>query len=99
MLAPVIIVGGLVFVPLLVIALVMLPPVRALVLATTFTLGALSGFFLGLLAGGRIFGHHQGDSAGMLYLYAFASLAAIAGGLLCVFLLGKLGGRSLWRRP
>ena len=43
---------GVVFIPLFVIALAMLRSAsRAFVLASTFTMGAMIGFFLGVLAG------------------------------------------------
>lgn len=91
-------VGGLVFVPLLVISLLMMRPVRAFVLAASFTLGAMGGFLAGLLAGDPIFGPFGGDGTKLFWLILFASLAAIGGGVLAVFLLGKLSGQSLWRR-
>jgi hypothetical protein len=98
MLAPVIVVGALVFIPVLIIALVRLRPVRAFVLAAAFTIGAMAGFFAGLLAGSPLFGPFGGDDTKLIWLFSFASFMAIAGGVIAAWLLGKLGGQSPWRR-
>ena len=51
---------GIVFIPLFVIALVMLRSAsRAFVLASTFTMGAMIGFFLGVLAGSWLLEVHR----------------------------------------
>ena len=99
MLVPVIIVGALIFIPLLVIAMAVLrSPTRAFVLSATFAMGGMVGFFLGLLGGGPLLGRHSSQTPELIYLFTFAALAAIAGGLIAVWLLGKLAGRSLWQR-
>ena len=90
--------GAVVFWPALIIAMAVLrAPMRAFVLAGAFTLGAMLGSFFSLMAAEPVLGRHSGD-AETLYTFAFCSLGAIAGGVLAVYLLGKLAGESLWRR-
>jgi Zn-dependent protease with chaperone function len=99
MLLPVIIVGMLIFVPMLIIAMAVLRSAsRAFMLAGTFTIGGLAGFAAGLLAGNPIFRPHSEDLPQSMYLFVFAGLAGVAGGLIAVWLLGKISGQSLWRR-
>ena len=99
MLLPVIIVGMLIFVPMLIIAMAVLrSPSRAFILAGTFTMGGLAGFAAGLLAGNPIFRPHSEDLPQSVYLFSFAGLAGVAGGVLAVWLLGRISGQSLWRR-
>jgi hypothetical protein len=91
--------GVVVFWPTLIIAMAVLKaPMRAFVLAGTFTIGAVLGSFFSLMAAEPLLGRHVGDT-GTLYTFLFCSLGAIAGGVLAVYLLGKLAGESLWRRP
>ena len=88
-----------VFVPVFVIAVLMLRSAgRALALALTFTAGAAIGY-LAALAGGRDL---MRDSMGAppadpLYVL-FAAAAALCGGLLAVFMLGRFTRTSPWRR-
>src|SRR5262245_5769308 len=90
---------GIVFIPLFVIALWMLSSAtRAFVLAASFTGGAMIGFFLGLLGGSWLLDTHPHESASLALLLAFASVSAVAGGVIAVWLLGKLSGNSPWRR-
>jgi hypothetical protein len=92
-------VGTVVFWPTLIIAIAVLrAPMRAFVLAGTFTIGAVIGSTLSLLAADPLIGRQSGDSR-TYYVFAFVSLGAIAGGIVAVFLLGRLAGYSLWRRP
>lgn len=95
----VILVGSVVFWPTLIIAIAVLrAPMRAFVLAGTFTMGSMLGALLSLLAAIPLIGRSWGNSS-TYYTFAFAGLGAIGGGVLAVHLLGKLAGRSLWRRP
>ena len=88
-----------VFWPTLIIAMAVLrSPMRAFVLAGTFTLGAVIGSVLSLMAAIPLIPREVGD-ARTLYVFAFVSLGAIGGGVIAVFLLSKLAGYSLWRRP
>jgi hypothetical protein len=98
MFAYVILVGGVVFWPTLIIAIVQLrAPLRAFALAASFTLGAMLGSWVSLLAAQPLFAAQSGD-ARTYYMFGFAALGAIAGGLIAVFLLSKIAGPSLWRR-
>jgi hypothetical protein len=91
-------VGMLVFVPTLLIAMTLLKsPRRAFVLAATFSIGGMIGLLLGLVSGNPLIRPH-GEESGLPYLALFAGLAGIAGGLLAVYVLGRLAGQSLWRR-
>ena len=95
----VILVGAVVFWPTFIIAMAVLrAPGRAFVLAGTFTMGSMLGSLLSLYAAIPLIGRSWGDSE-TYYTFAFAALGAIAGGVLAVHFLGKLAGRSLWRRP
>jgi len=92
-------VGTVVFWPTLIIAMAVLrAPSRAFVLAGAFTFGAIVGSIFSLMAAEPLIGRQAGD-ARTYFVFLFVSLGAIAGGLLAVFLLGKLAGYSLWRRP
>jgi len=91
-------VGTIVFVVTLLIAMSLLKSSRrAFVLAGTFSIGGMVGLFLGLLLGTPLILPHHED-ANLPYLALFAGLAGIAGGVLAVYLLGRLTGHSLWRR-
>ena len=88
-----------VFWPTLIIAMAVLrSPMRAFVLAGTFTLGVVIGSVLSLMAAIPLIPREVGD-ARTYYVFAFVALGAIGGGLITVSLLGKLAGYSLWRRP
>jgi hypothetical protein len=90
---------GVVFIPLFVIALAMLRSAsRAFVLASTFTMGAMIGFFLGVLAGSWLLEIHAGQTGSLVLLFTFAGASAVAGGVIALWLLGKLSGNSPWRR-
>jgi hypothetical protein len=90
---------GIVFIPLFVIALVMMrSATRAFVLAATFTAGAMMGFFLGVLLGSWLMEVHPQESGSLLLLLAFASASAVAGGAIATWMLGKLSGNPPWRR-
>jgi hypothetical protein len=95
----VILVGAVVFWPTFIIAMAVLrAPGRSFVLAGTFTMGSMLGSLLSLYAAIPLISRTWSD-AGKYYTFAFAALGAVGGGVLAVHLLGKLAGRSLWRRP
>ena len=90
---------GIVFIPLFVIAFVMLRSAsRAFILAVTFTGGAMVGFFLGVLLGSWLMDVHPQESGSLLLLLTFASASAVAGGAIAIWMLGKLSGNPPWRR-
>ena len=92
-------IGIVVFWPTLIIAMAVLrAPMRAFVLAGTFTIGAVIGGVLSLTAADPLIGRQLGDER-TYFMFGFTVLGAIFGGVLAVFLLGKLAGYSLWRRP
>jgi hypothetical protein len=91
--------GAVVFWPTLIIAMAVLrSPSRAFVLAGAFTGGAVICSFFCLMAAEPLIGRQLGDARSW-FVFAFCSLGAIGGGLLAVFLLSRLAGESLWRRP
>jgi len=91
--------GGAFFVPLFVIALAMLrSPLRAFVLAATFTIGATAGYCLSILAAPGLMELHMQEIRSHVLLFAFAGAGAVAGGVIAVFLLGKMSARPPWQR-
>jgi hypothetical protein len=94
-----VLVAAVIFWPTFIIAMAFLrSPSRAFVLSGTFTMGGVVGSALSLAAAIPLIPREVGD-ARSYWIFAFCSLGAIAGGVLAVFVLGKLSGQSLWRRP
>ncbi|HEX5160986.1 MAG TPA: hypothetical protein VFV88_04645 [Steroidobacteraceae bacterium] len=90
---------GIVFLPLFVIAFAMVRSVgRAFILASTFTLGAMGGFFLGVLGGSWLLEVHPDETGSVVMLLTFAGAAAVAGGVIALWLLGRMSGSPPWRR-
>jgi hypothetical protein len=90
---------GVVFVPTFVIAIVMLhSAVRAFVLSATFTMGALTGALVATFGAGLIFNRAQPEWMSATILMIYMAAVAIAGGILAVYLLGKLSKYPPWRR-
>jgi hypothetical protein len=90
--------GG-VFVPTFIVALVMLrAPLRAFTLSATFTIGAFAGILLSLLGTGLIHNRAQPEWISTTLLVFYLTAAGVAGGVLAVFLLGKLSKQPPWRR-
>jgi hypothetical protein len=88
-----------VFVPLFVIALLALRSARrALVLALTVTIGAAAGYLAALAAGPALMRTSLGAPPADAAFIAFAALAATAGGVLAVYLLGRFSKSPPWRR-
>jgi len=82
---------GVVFVPTFVIAIVMLHSVvRAFVLSATFTMGAFAGVLLAMFGAGLVVNRAQPEWLSGTLVVAYIAAAAIAGGVLAVFVLGKL---------
>src|SRR5687768_1087457 len=87
------------FVPIFVVALAMrLPPLRALAVSGTFTLGALVGAVAAVWLGGLLLGRAHDAAINDLYGVLFLAAGAAAGGVLAVWLLAKLGDSAPWRR-
>ena len=90
---------GIVFIPLFVIALFMVrSTTRAFILASTFTMGAMGGFFLGVLGGSWLLNVHPDQTGSLVLLFTFAGASAVAGGVIALWLLGKISGNPPWRR-
>jgi hypothetical protein len=90
--------GACVFIPAFVIALVMLSSARrAFVLAATFTMGGLAGLFIGLLTFSLIGRHHSPDMISLFRTLVLAA-GAMGGGVLAVFLIGKVSKYPPWKR-
>ncbi len=90
---------GLQFLPVFIIALLMLRSVkRAFVLSATFTAGAFTGFVaFGFLGEWLIESQVMGLKSAEL-LIAFATAGAVGAGVLAVYVLGKLADYPPWRR-
>jgi len=90
---------GIVFIPLFVIAFAMVrSTTRAFILASTFTMGAMGGFFLGVLGGSWLLNVHPDQTGSLVLLFTFAGASAVAGGVIALWLLGKISGNPPWRR-
>ncbi|MEJ0086280.1 MAG: hypothetical protein WDO72_11385 [Pseudomonadota bacterium] len=88
-----------VFVPLFVVAVIMLRSFgRALVLTLTFAAGAAAGFLAAVASGRGLMRSTMGAPPPDVLLVVFLSAAAIAGGLIAVFILGRFSKNSPWRR-
>jgi hypothetical protein len=88
-----------VFVPVFVIALIMLKQVsRALVIAAVFAVGATVGFLLAGMAGHWAVWRAVASEIREALLVAFATAGAAAGGVLAVWALEKNDKESPWRR-
>jgi len=91
--------AGCLFVPTFVFALAMLRSARrAFVLSAAFSMGALAGglgaFALALWVVAR---RHSSSVTDMLVML-FAAAGAVAGGVVAVYLLGRLSKYPPWRR-
>ena len=74
---------GIVFLPLFVIAFAMVRSVgRAFILASTFTLGAMAGFFFGVLGGSWVLDVHPDETGSVLLLLTFAGAVIILVGII-----------------
>jgi hypothetical protein len=92
-------VAGSVFVPVFVIALIMLKQLsKALVIAVVFAGGATAGFLLAGLAGNWAVGRAVAAETRDALLVAFATAGAVAGGVLAVWGLAKNNKDAPWRR-
>jgi len=90
---------GIVFIPLFVIAFFMVrSTTRAFILASAFTMGAMGGFFLGVLGGSWLLNVHPDQTGSLVLLFTFAGASAVAGGVIALWLLGKISGNPPWRR-
>jgi hypothetical protein len=88
-----------VFVPVFVIALILLKQVsRAFVIAAVFATGATAGFLLAALAGHWAVGRAIATEIREAMLVAFATAGAVAGGVLAVWALEKNNKEAPWRR-
>jgi hypothetical protein len=90
---------GLQFVPVFIVALVMLRSLkRALVLSATFTAGAFAGFVGFGFLGGWLIERRMTDSGSTTLVIAFATAGAVGVGVLAVYFLGKSVSYPPWRR-
>ena len=87
------------FVPLFIVAIVMLKSVaRAFVLSGTFSIGAVTAGVLAYPAAITILSRRHSDDVNGVLVMLFAAAAAVAGGVLAVWVLGKLSSHPPWRR-
>ena len=87
------------FVPIFVVALAMrLPALRALALAGVFTLGAVVGGFLASWLAVPLLGRMHERHVNDLYDVLFLAAGGAAGGVLAVWILGRLSNSTPWRR-
>ena len=91
--------GVAVFVPLLVIALIRFESKTiAFVVAASFTMGAMAGFFLSALLASYILPRAFMDDYYLVLFFVFASAGAIGGAALALRLLRRISGTQAWRR-
>jgi hypothetical protein len=93
------IVGCAVFVPLLVIAIVRF---RSLALAfaasAAFSIGAMLGFFLGVIAASLVIPRHLDSDWNLVFTCIFVGASSIGGAAFALWLLRKLAGGTRWER-
>jgi len=88
-----------VFVPVMIASYVMLRSARrALRLSLVFTAGAAAGFMGTLWLGWALMRYRPGDPTQDMLHIVLVSAGALAGGVLAVFILGKISKSSPWRR-
>jgi hypothetical protein len=91
--------GTVVFVPLLIIALVRFErPAIAFAVSAAFSIGAMVGFFLSWLVAWQVIPSHINEGWNGVPLFVFVSAGAIGGAALALWLLRKLAGNQNWRR-
>ncbi|HEV8441928.1 MAG TPA: hypothetical protein VGQ27_00560 [Steroidobacteraceae bacterium] len=92
-------VAACVFVPVFVIALIVLKQLsRAFVIAVVFAGGATAGFLLAGMGGHWAVGRAVASEMREALLVAFATAGAVAGGVLAVWALEKNNKEAPWRR-
>lgn len=92
-------IAGFVFVPVFIVALVMLhAPLRALWLSLAFTGGAFAGFFLCGAIGHALIRPHVSAESAPLWFTVFATAGAVGGAVLAVYVLGAFSKHPPWRR-
>jgi hypothetical protein len=88
-----------IFVPALIIALAMLRSGRrAFVLAATFSIAAVMGYFVCVHLGALFIEHHASDVRSTFEIFMFGAAGGAGCGVLAVWLLGKLTGHPPRRR-
>jgi hypothetical protein len=93
------IIVGVVFVPALVIATIILRSFgRALLLASAFTAGALPGFIIAGAVGWTLIRATSFGTGREILATTLATLGAIAGGAIAVWLCSRCTGSPPWRR-
>ena len=91
--------AGFVFVPIIVVALAMgLPPLRAFALSGVFTLGAVVGAVATGPLASLVLGHNHSREIRDVFAMCFLAGGAAAGGVIAVWLLGKLSKTPPWSR-
>jgi hypothetical protein len=94
-----VIIAGFVFVPVFIVALVMLrAPARALLLSFTFTGGALLGFAACAVLGYQLIRPYTSAESTTYWFVTFATAGAIGGAVLAVHVLGRFSKHPPWRR-
>jgi hypothetical protein len=92
-------VGGIVFVPLLIIAIVRFKSVAvAFALAASFSIGATLGLLASLFLGDALLSKLQGAEVRLFLLFAFASAGSIGGASIALWLLRRLAGNQSWEQ-
>ena len=90
---------GSVFVPTFIVSLVILrAPIRAFVLSATFTIGAFAGMLISLLGAALVVNRAQPEWLSTTLRIFYLGAAGVAGGVLAVWLLGKISKYPPWRR-
>ena len=85
-----VILGTVVFVPLLVIALIRLPSARlAFIVSASFSIGAMVGFFLSWLLALQVIPRHLDEAWNGIPVFVFVAAGAIGGAALALGLARK----------
>jgi hypothetical protein len=91
--------GLVVFVPLLVIALVRFAsPAIAFAVSAAFSIGAMVGFYVSWLVAWLVIPRYINEAWNGVPLFVFVSAGAIGGAALALWLLRKIAGTQDWRR-
>lgn len=91
--------GVVVFVPLLVIALVRFArPAIAFAVSAGFSIGAMAGFFVSWIVAWQLIPRYINEAWNGIPLFIFVSAGAIGGAALALWLLRRFAGNQNWRR-
>jgi hypothetical protein len=92
-------VGSIVFVPLLIIAIVRFKSTAlAFALAAAFAIGAMAGLYLSLFVGSVVLPVFPPSDLYLIMLFVFGTAGSVGGASLALWLLRRIAGNSNWER-